>query len=273
MIKYKYECLKCKNYKTNRKADYTKHINRKFDCKNRCYESNVNKKNNQCPYCKNNYSRSDYIPKHILKCSMAPNINITNNNNIEPITLCIFGKDDIRDISAKEMIQICTTENNIYEELVKIFHCNPLKKNHHNIYCPDRKSNDIVIFTNNPDTSDGWEIKRRKITLIEFIQIKTNDINNIIEILKKYLKNEHLEKINEQLIFVDGLGKSLEIINYTIRDISKLLYSHKDLIIKTRKESNKNKNIKKMVNNKKSYFKNGLTEKDVLEDLNFNGIS
>ena len=80
MVKYKYECPKCKRYKTNRKADYNKHINRKFDCQIRYYGSKQNKQN-KCPYCKNIYSRCDYIPKHITKCLKAPKNIVKNNKN------------------------------------------------------------------------------------------------------------------------------------------------------------------------------------------------
>jgi len=105
--KYKcYQCKKCK-YKTNRKADYTKHVNRKFDCRTRNYNygiknygSKTSKPNNKCPYCKNIYSRSDYISKHIIKCPKAPknpvikkntknnkNTMIGNNTNIFNINI------------------------------------------------------------------------------------------------------------------------------------------------------------------------------------------
>jgi hypothetical protein len=325
MSKYKYTCPKCKKYKTNRKSDYDKHLERKYDCRKRprVYGSKTSKPSNRCPYCKNVYDTKNYIPQHIKKCPYAPennndmntidndntnitdngDTNITGNNNIigndniigdnnntnininvtnnpKPVILCVFGKDGICDISAEEIIQICTTENNIYEELVKILHCNPLKKNHHNIYCPDRKTNDIAVFTNNPDTSDGWEIKRRKSTLMDFVYTLTYNLNIFFNTLKKYLSDEQFKKIQEKLILTDTSGKtnkdvmrSIEMINQTVKDLSRILYNHKELIINTRNEIKKSKDKKNKKTDEKveSHFKNGWTKEDVIKDLKHNG--
>lgn len=78
---------------------------------------------------------------------------------IEPVVLqehiynlVPYDSDNIECLNFEEQFYILSHPGDLIERIISMVNLNPLKFDYHNIYVPDRKSTDCVVYSTN-----GWE--------------------------------------------------------------------------------------------------------------------
>lgn len=252
-----YTCERCQ-IKFEHKGNFDRHLNRKYKCKKKTYNSKTSKKiYNKCTHCEKNFSRKDSLNRHLKTCKEKIKnisnskikksnkgvknkgdgnkiINNSNNKTIKktyinnPIILVAFCKDGVKCIDPDTFDKLMKSKNNMIETLIKDTNLNPKKPEHHNVYYGDLKSSYGEIYENNK-----WIKMKINEILDTLIETKVSNLNNYLDKMKNYLNEETRNKIRE----------TIESMDYTKPDAIKrlrtylkpLLYNSKDMIMKTRK--------------------------------------
>lgn len=245
------KCLKQFDHKTN----FLHHIKRKTDCSlsNKNYGSKTSKKriNHKCYHCKKSFSRKDSLTRHLKICKKninknkikkktdaSINSNINGNNNITHlnnfiktpiyINLVFYAKDGIKSLNYDELVKLLGSNDNLIEALTKTINLNPNKPEHHNIYYSDLKSANGEVYENKK-----WVTKKIDEILETLIQAKLEDLNGILNDMNDFLNKKTRKKIKETIesFATEKRGSRKKLKSY----LKPLLYSNKDMIIKTRK--------------------------------------
>ncbi len=253
-----YTCERCGKIFDHR-GKFNRHINRKYKCKKKTYNSKTNKTiYHKCLHCKKNYSRKDSLKRHLATCKEKitkisnstikksnngvknkgnENKIINNSNNKKtvntyninnPIILVAFCKDGFKCIDPDTFNKLMKSKKNMIETLIKDINLNPKKPQHHNVYYGDLKSSYGEIYENKK-----WVKMKINEILDTLIETKVSNLNDYLNKMRNYLNEETRNKIKE----------TIESMDYTKPDAIKklrtylkpLLYNSKDMIMDTRK--------------------------------------
>uniref|UniRef100_A0A6C0LTI3 C2H2-type domain-containing protein n=1 Tax=viral metagenome TaxID=1070528 RepID=A0A6C0LTI3_9ZZZZ len=255
-------------YKCNKKFANKRNLNRH---KNNC---NVENKNIEykCDECNKLFTRKDSLNKHhkLGRCKNSKkiknnvnintkgNLNMTSSivnskkSNIYNINLMVFAKDGIKNISPKDLAKILKSDSNIFESIISNVNLNPNKPEHHNVYYADTKSTYGEVYENKK-----WVRKKIDEILNTLLDSKIEDLNEILNDMNDFLNKKTRNKIKESIENIDYSkpGARKKLISY----LKPLLYSHKDVIIKTRKLTKEQE---------EEYFKKEQKKAELEEELN-----
>lgn len=237
-----FKCDKC--HRTfNRKQDLNRHLNRIVDCVN---GSKTNKKNISyvCKFCKKKFSRKDNMERHVKSCKQkiinttinkgndiainnAKNEIALNKSNIY-LTLVLFTKDGIKNLTQEELTDLFGSKRNMIEEMISTVNFNPNKPQHHNVYYPDMKSTYGIVYENKK-----WVTKKIDEILNLLLDAKLEDLNEILNEMGDFLNKKTRNKIKETIENADYSKPNYrkKLISY----LKPILYNNKEMIIKTRK--------------------------------------
>lgn len=230
-----YECPRC-GYATNLKADFKKHINKKYICSPINNDVSLddlkeimNKKkdiNYTCISCNKGFSSKSGYYYHTIAClqekkmdelkekmderlknledsvinsqSLSGNntINIQINNNNQRSILRPFGQENMEPLDTKTIGDLFLYLR--IPELLQTLHCNPDYPENHNIRIKSVKRRAIEIFRGNK-----WDIVSHVNGLNEYIlqgqKIFQNYYNKHKETIKDEMTPEELEEIKKKL--------------------------------------------------------------------------
>lgn len=248
-----FRCKKCGSTFAN---NYTlkRHQENSLSCKNS--GSKTNKiEYYSCNKCSKKFTRKDSLKKHkdlgrcqetnkvevkskvngnnnvVSNTAINGNKNKTTTNNIidSPvmINLVFFGEDGIKSLGYDEINEMFKSRSNLVEYLIKTVNLNPKKPQHHNILYTNLRSAYGKAFKN-----DKWVDKKIDELIDMLIEAKLEDLNDILNDMV-FLNEETKEKIRKTITNLD----------YKKRDerkklgayIKPILYNHRDMIIKTMK--------------------------------------
>lgn len=259
-----YKCKQCKKV-FDRKSNYERHINRKFKCIPSNSSKTAKKSSHQCPHCDKTFTRPYAAKKHLSICknnnttkikgtknvnmngknltyTVSNNKNSNNNININ-LFLVSFAEDGIENISPDDLAEILDSKKNIIENIISNVNLNPAKPQHHNIYYPDIKSTYGEVYVN-----DKWIKKKIDEIMNTLLDVKIEDLNKILHGMKKYLNEDSINEIKEDINYAQDISKSRKkLISY----IKPILYNNKDLIMKTRQLINKQQKNNQEIKTKK----------------------
>lgn len=253
-----YTCDKCKKYKTCRKTDFNRHLNRKRGCV----------KNEDKCICGREYSRKSSLDRHQKKCELyigsIDNSKIDQENNtIINFELSSFGNDGIDCLSNSEKMAIFSSNENLIEMIVFKVNLDPIKINHHNIRIPDNKTGYGIYFNGN-----RWIMEKISVIMEILLDSKEKDLLKIYEEIKDFFSDNDNENINKQLQYINnvlrrGTEKDIYIKKNWIARLTKHLYNNRNLAIEAEKKIG-NPKIEIGFNNKQqNILKEGITIEEI----------
>lgn len=237
-------------------------------------KKNKNIETHKCtnPGCEGSFGRIDNLKRHLKTCKFVKINNIENtdagiigdHNTLElqkntydnktinvhnDIKLIFFGKDGIDNIDIQKLIKILGSKKNMYESVVEVINFDPECPENHNVYCSDLKSGVGHVYD-----ADGWRTKRIEEILDNIIDSKSADLNQLKEIMGDHLSKKDQDRIisaideaREAVSGHDGksypMGSRKKLKQY----IKQILYNKRDMVIETRKKTDRRKSKKKYV--------------------------
>ena len=168
----KFECKKC-TYKTNHKAKFDAHLNRKIPCNKLNVNKNIKLNNvHYCEKCNKKFSRDDSLQRHNkifhVDINTEGNNNkiITGNNNIQtnvdnsthlivnnPIVIQPvikkYDEFDVNDLTIYEQYLSLTSKDSPYTALLDNLNLNPTKEKYQNMKYKDIHKNIIDVHDGN----------------------------------------------------------------------------------------------------------------------------
>jgi hypothetical protein len=252
---------KCKNKFEEQIIRYKKYTNEKL-----LYDYNnliINESNYKCKFCYKNYNSYNGLKRHLLECcstkqntSCITNTNNTINNTTNNITNNVTnntnngiinnGTINITNINLTpyDKIKYDEIELDLLKELfeipgmalAKLTHCiffDPENKENHVIFCPNLKDNQILVYTKNELSPDGWEFIDKK----EFFEGMIRSQLFILGNLRDYnIKEENpleiksFDNFNNMLKKMDLDEKKKEY----IKKLNNICYQNNSIVQKTR---------------------------------------
>ncbi len=166
-----------------------------------------------------------------IKNNNINNINngIINNTNIIMVS---HGQEDISKFCEKLLLSACKRGYNSVPQLVESMHFNPDYPEFHNVYIPDLKNKNAMVFDNNI-----WVLKNKDEVVKEIYVSKKDIIINNME-AKKNLLNEGQHKTLKKWLDSDKNQnkdiKDKKSIEYVYDNLKLLLYNLKHIPIETK---------------------------------------
>lgn len=288
----KYNCIYCKN-QYRHKNDYSKH---KIVCENRFEEniekykklnivklmSEINdamkycviqKNKYPCEKCGNNYLSYNGLKTHRIKCLNQININNTQNNmsniytnngfvnngtiNItNHINLTPYDKiryDQIEMDFAKELIEI---PGEALPKLTHLIFFDPANKENHVILCPNLKDGQILVYTKNSLSPDGWEFVDKKDFFTKMIMNQITELENIRD-FNEAEENElgitsyvGFNKMTREMRTNENVKKEY------IKKLNNVCYQNNSIVQKTKEEIEAKNKLRERIRNYKKQIKN-----------------
>ena len=211
--------------------------------------SKIDKNSNfECPYCLKVCSRNDNLKRHIRTCKIKKDKdklekenqelkevieklvlenkkissvtnNTTNNNNcnndnrIVNIHINNYGQENTKYITPEYLQELIEKPFQAIPELIKFTHFNKDHPENHNIKITNKKDPFVKVLKN-----DKWELADRKDIIIDLIDKKHSELNNINVSEKKIHIVDRIEAFNKKYIEDD-------------KDTINKLYKDSELII------------------------------------------
>ena len=167
-----YVCKECGKIFTH-KANYTRHISRKFAC--RCI--------NKCSMCNKQFRYRSNLHRHEKKCrtdiinntinSVTHNNNTIHNNNslvsVNKVKVIKFGDENLSYISDDIYKQILSRGIRAIEEFIGHSHFDEQHPENHNLYIANLRDDYLMLYD-----GDKWTINRRDDSLEDIIYAKSD---------------------------------------------------------------------------------------------------
>ncbi len=174
-----------------------------------------------------------------IKNNNINNINngIINNTNI---IMVAYGEEDLSKICDKLLLGACKRGYNSVPQLVESIHFNPDHPEFHNVYIPDLKNKNAMVFDKNM-----WVLKNTDEVVKDIYINKKDIIINNMEANKNLLNEGHHKTLKKWLDSDKNQKnntKDKESIEYVYDNLKLLLYNLKHIPIETKgKLANQNK--------------------------------
>ena len=243
-IKNKFTCDICLKIFA-KKSTYNNHMKRKTPCKiknnefkcdvcNKQYATNSNLFRHKKNSCNNNNiilsldKKIDTLLENKTTNIINNITNITNNtNNIQINAYNVLNNSEFLQMSDFKKIfekyMLCV------QEYIKYVHCNPDKPEYNNIYISNLSNGYIQIH-------DGtkWNIENKKIVINELFDDVCFILETASDEYKEHYNTDLIRKINKFININNNTNskKYISYKNFTIKDITRVLYNNKPNIKK-----------------------------------------
>ena len=182
----------------------------------------------------NNYEKEIKKLKKEKEKSTSNTINIQNNVQNINITINSYKQPNVEHLTNRDYKRFldCYELNGI-TNLLQVIYFNPLIKENHNMFIPNNRYTDIVVFENN-----NWVIKNRDIVVGELCHTCSNNIMSWYDLVSdeeqtdisvKYLSNVEKEKYKDITELKTDQLIDDTIVNKYRESILNLIKSNKDL--------------------------------------------
>lgn len=232
-----------------------------------------NKNKYSCEKCGNNYLSYNGLKKHKLKCLNQININnkqnnisnintnngfvnngtinITNNINLTPYDKIRY--DQIEMDFAKELIEI---PGEALPKLTHLIFFDPANKENHVILCPNLKDGQILVYTKNSLSPDGWEFVDKKDFFTKMIMNQITELENIRD-FNEAEDNElgitsyvGFNKMTREMRTNENVKKEY------IKKLNNVCYQNNSIVQQTKEEIEAKNKLRERIRNYKKQIKN-----------------
>jgi hypothetical protein len=218
------------------KADYTRHINRKYSC---------DRPSTKCEFCDKELAHKSSLYRHEKTCkAKAQPLTITNNNlintvnnqtmnvdnlnnvNVDNVKVVKFGNENLSYISDDLYRHILGRGIKAIEEFIGHSHFNKKHPENHNLYIANIRDEYLVLYD-----GDKWTINRRDEKLEDIIYAKSDFLCRKFEELESTMNPKDAYKFKKYLEVKDEAYT----LNRIKGDLKIRLYNERSMPLKIRR--------------------------------------
>lgn len=227
-----YICAECGKAFTH-KANYTRHIKRKFACGH----------DNNCTICNKQFKHRSNLHRHEKKCrtkiisntinsvtNTNSNNTINNNNsllNVNKVKVVKFGSENISYISDDIYKQILSRGIRAIEEFIGHSHFDGNHPENHNLYISNIRDDYLMLYD-----GDKWTINRRDDSLEDIIYAKSDFLCKKFMELINTMDPKDVWKFKKYMEIMDDE----ETMTRIKKDLAIKLYNNRKLPMNIRKQ-------------------------------------